>query len=312
MDWSKLFRLARRRHGVVCLADAVRAGGCPRTLHRRATAEGWTLLHPGVWLVPGLSPTPLTRTVAAVLASGEGVATGMSSLWLHGVVDAPPARPELLVPYGTRGQVSGQRVRISRTRWLPDEHWHRQRSIPTAIVERALLELSGRPVSDRTLRHLLIDARHREAVDLEALGALCQEGRAGRPGVPRLLRLLSNPALGTTDSGWEFEVREEVAGLGAPVHAGPFPYRCQDGVLVHLDVALPEHWVCVECDGRAFHSGREPFAADRRRWTQIAREWQLVWVTYDRWQTDRAGVLADVQAAVASADRARPPARPAT
>ena len=313
MGWPELYRLARAQYGVVTIADAVAAGLDPRTLRRRAAAEGWTRLHPGVWMVPGVRPTAVARTLAAVLATEGGVASGYSSLWLHGVVEQAPATPELLVPYGTRGPSAGQAVRVARTRWLPDEHCVRRRSIATTSVERAVLELSGRArVPDRRIRDLVIDGRRGGKLDLGVLERLCAEGRPGRPRLARLGRVLGEPGIGTSDSAWECEVREGVVGLGFDVHPGPFPYRCRDGVLVHLDVAVPGRWVCVECDGRAYHSDRRAFSTDRQRWTQISRDWQIVWVTWDRWMQDRAGVLADVRAACEAADEARPPARPAT
>lgn len=314
MAWSELFERARRRYGVVGVNDAVGVGLTVRSLHRRASAEGWTPLHPGVWLVPGVQPTPMARTAAAVLAAGPGVATGRSSLWLHRALDTPPVVPELLLPYGTRGPSAGQDIRTSRTRWLPDEHTSRRHGIRAVIPERAIFELSARPtreLPDRRLRDLVIDAHRRRKLSLSTLWTMCEDGLAGRRGIPRLLRVLAHPALAGADSGWEVEVRDAVVELGLTVHPGTFPYRCPDGRLVHLDVALPGHWVCVECDGRAFHSGRRPFATDRVRWTQITREWQVVWVTYDRWQDDRAGVLADIRDVVEAADLSRPPARPA-
>lgn len=94
------------------------------------------------------------------------------------------------------------------------------------------------------------------------------------------------------------------------MHPRPFPFRCDDGVVVALDLALPKHWVYLEVDGLEAHTGRRTFEADRRKWTQVVRHWRPVWVTSDRWRTDRGGVLRDLDEAIALADTMRAPAVP--
>lgn len=114
-----------------------------------------------------------------------------------------------------------------------------------------------------------------------------------------------------SDSGWEHEVRADLSSLGLPVHPEPFPYRCEDGVVVELDVAFPGHWVYAECDGRGFHSAAGVFETDRVRWTQVVRHWRPVWITFSRWRYQRGEVLADIRRALDLADPSLTPARPA-
>lgn len=267
------------------------------------------MLHPGAWVVAGVTVTAMARLVGACLAGDCVIASHMSALWVHGVVDRPPKRPQVLVPYGVRGPTGGQAVRVRRTRRLPDDHVCSVEGIRVTTVARTLLDVAG-IVSAKRLRNLVVDARHRAGLDVGELARMRREFGAGRRGMAALDRVLADPAIGIVDSGWEAEVREFLAGLGFRV-VSQFPYRCADGVLVRLDNAIPDLWVCIELDGRAFHSDRQVFATDRMRWNQIGREWTIVWVTYDRWVNDRDGVMRDILGAVAQADASRTPARPA-
>jgi very-short-patch-repair endonuclease len=113
-----------------------------------------------------------------------------------------------------------------------------------------------------------------------------------------------------SDSDTEHDLRRDLIELGYPVHPEPFPFRCDDDVVVHLDLALPAHWVYLEVDGFGTHRTRRVFEADRVKWTQIVRHWQPVWVTASRWEQDRSAVLADLDAAIADADPNRAPAVP--
>lgn len=309
MQWQRLFERARRRHGVVCLADGREFGISSRRMQDRAERDGWFLLHPGVWLVGGIEPTDLSRLTAAVLAGRGAVASHRSALWLHGAVDRAPRMPQILVPYGGRGPTGGQPIEVHRTRRLPEHHVTTAHVIPCTIPARSILDVSG-SVNGRALKNLVVDTRHRAGLSMEELAAMREAFGARRRGMAGLDRVLADPVVGVVDTAWEAEVHEVLTAAGLVV-VSQFPYRCADGVVVRLDNALPGEWVCVETDGRSAHSGQVAFARDRVRWNQIQREWKIVWVTYDRWNDDRAGVMADVMDAVERADPSRPPARPA-
>jgi very-short-patch-repair endonuclease len=48
-----------------------------------------------------------------------------------------------------------------------------------------------------------------------------------------------------------------------------------------LDFAWPQWKVALECDGYEFHSGRESFQGDRRRWSALSRSgWHAGVVTW--------------------------------
>ena len=309
MGWKRLFTIGLERHGVVALDDA-EACGLPRAvLMARAIREGWRPLHPGVYLLPGAPDTPMARLSAAVLWI-DGYAARRSALWLHGVVDQAPVRPQVLVTHRRRG-VAGRHVDMHRSRRLPDDHLTEVAGLAATSVARAVHDLAVGGEHPRRLTALVLEAERRRAMRRGDLAVVRESFGRGCPGLATVDRVLEDLGAMRSDSGWEHRVRSDLRRLGLPVHPAPFPYRCEDGVIVELDVAIPTHWVYLECDGRGFHSATDAWGKDRRKWTQVTRQWRPVWVTYDRWRYERDAVLADVHRAMQLADPGRAPAIPA-
>ena len=308
--WKELFALAAARGGVVAIADADAIEGLSRAMvMRRATREGWTRLHPGVYLLPGVPDGARTRLVAGTLAV-DGYAARRSALWLHGAAERVPVRPQLVVPHRRRGVV-GRAVDQHRSRRLPDGHVTEVDGIPTTTAERAVVDLAAGGEHPRRLTSLVVEGEGRRRLSRARLADVRADLPPGFPGLSTVDRVLADLGALRSDSGWEHEVRSDLARLGFPVHPEPFPYRCEDGVVVHLDVAFPDHWVYGECDGRAFHDGAEAFEVDRVRWTQVVRRWRPVWITWSRWSYERRAVLQDLERALELADPSVAPARPA-
>lgn len=309
MGWPELLEHVRRRRGVVTLADA-RAHDVSRSVvYRRARQEAWTKLHPGVWLVAGAPDTDDARLVAAIAAT-DGVARGQSALWLHGVLPRAPHPPQILVDHARNGSLRRGALDVRRTTTLTDDDVTSVRGFPATTAAFAIVDVApGRGV--RGTRRLVIDAERDGRLQREELVALL--GRLGRgvPGVGVVRAVLEDLGGLRSDSDTEHDLRRDLIELGYPVHPEPFPYRCDDGVVVHLDLALPEHWVYLEVDGFGTHRKRRVFEADRVKWTQIVRHWRPVWVTARRWRNERDRVLRDLDDAIADADPARPPAPPA-
>ena len=183
--------------------------------------------------------------------------------------------------------------------------------IDTTRAARALLDVDpSRGVGD--VVGLVIDALRDGHTTRTELLELYEHLGPRAPGRTRLGRVLAALGGSFSDSTTEHDVRVELTRLGYPVHPGPFPYRCDDGVVVRLDLALPRHWVYLECDGFGAHTRKHVFETDRVKWTQVVRRWRPVWVTADRWRQDRRGVLHDLDEAIRLADPARGPAAPAT
>lgn len=308
MGWPELLQHARDRHGVLTVADAIEHGVSPRALRERALREGWTRLHLGVWLLSSARDTRAARHVAAA-AAVPGWFSGESALWVAGARATAPHPPQLLLPHMRRWRTR-EGIDVRRTRHLPEEDRTTIRGFDATTIARGVADLAQRRSVGR-IRTLVVDLErdgHLERDDLVACHERLPHSTPGRGRLGSVLRELGNLR---SDSDTEHDVRRTLRDLGYPVHPEPFPFRCDDDVVVDLDIALPEYWVYVEVDGFGTHTQRSVFETDRVRWTQILRHWQAVWVTAERWRDARADILGDLDAALALADRTRPPARPA-
>ncbi|MFT4745701.1 MAG: hypothetical protein ACI9AD_001556 [Nitriliruptoraceae bacterium] len=232
---------------------------------------------------------------AAVLAA-DGHAARRSVLWLHDLAPAP-SRPELLVAYGadTRGSHSMQ---VRRSRTIRPAQLTTTRGMSATTLARASIDLAPQ-LRHRKLRNLIVDAKRRGLLTVQDVADVRSTLGRGVSGLPIVDGVLAELNESRSDSGFEHEVRAGLFAAGFPVHPAPYPYRCDDGVTVALDVVIPTHWVHIEVDGRRYHSDRQAFTNDRTKWSQIALRWRIVWVTVDRWNDDRLGIHADIRAAMA-------------
>lgn len=311
--WSELFAVAQRQHGALHLGQAEALGIAGRSLRRRATLEGWHRPHPGVFVVPGAPVTFPTRCSAALLAARpHAIVERWSALHLYGLMDARPTHVDLVVPDGHRAPRL-RRVRSRRSSTLIESDRGEVDGITVTSFPRTLIDLAG--VTDlpylrgRALAGLQRGlATPRDLADrLQRIGPVL-----GRQKVRRIVEGLERHQ---PDSGFEHDVRTylDTHGFGDEMHPTPFPFRCPDGVVVHLDVAMPRWWLALECDSIRWHGTGRAFDTDRLRWSQIqAGGWRIIWVTGRRFREDPGSVLAEIEAHIAAADPTRTPAVPAT
>lgn len=306
MGWTELLEQCRDRHGVVSLACGTECDVSEAALRGRARRERWPNPHRGTWVVPPARDTRAARHVAAGMVV-PGPFRGASALYVHGTGRPAPDPPQLLLPHGFRHRTRDG-IDVRRTRHLPEEDVTDVRAHPTTTVARAVADLAATWSVPR-LRSLVLDLErdgHLRHEDLSACHGRLPRGFRGRGRVGLVVEELQGLR---SDSDTEHEIRRDLLMLGYPVHPEPFPFRCDDDVVVRLDLALPAHWVYLEVDGRGVHL-TTAFETDRIKWNQVVRQWRPVWVTAERWRRDRAGVLADLDAAIALADISRPPATP--
>lgn len=305
MGWPELFSFARDRHCVVTVGDAIAHEVSEGALRRRATSDGWPLLFPGVWLIAGAAETDRARLLAATLAY-SGHAAVESAMWLHGLREDAPRTPHVLVEHARHG-TRRTGVEVRRTRTLRDGDLVEVDGISATDIVRTLIDIAPRRTR-RRLRGHVIDAERDGLLERGQLATRLESLRRGVPALGRIRGVVADLSGLTSDSDTEHDVRRALIDLGYPVHPAPFPFRCDDDVTVELDLALPQYWVYLEMDGFGTHTRRSVFEGDRRKWTQLVRQWRPVWVTAERWRLDRDGVLADLDAAIADADPTRPAA----
>ena len=312
MAWDEVFAFAQReQHGALGIRDGEPFGVSAAALRTKADREGWPRPCRGAVLLPGADPDAVRTRVAAALRSigGEVWAGRRTAAYLHGMTDRAPRQLELVVPHGRR----------ATHRWDP-RPWRSRTVYPFMVTEVDGLALTtpARTIIDCAavlgvgpLQDLAIDAARQRPDLLREVRELADWLRERGHRVPqgrRLDRILARLDHERPESGLELRTRRLLRPHGFPLQPRPFPFRCPDGVVIHLDVAIPWAWFALECDGFAFHNSREAFGIDRLRWSQAQRGgWRISWVDHRRLQDDPDSIIEEVREVLATADPDRPP-----
>lgn len=151
--------------------------------------------------------------------------------------------------------------------------------------------------SPEVARNLLDHSLQLHQIEPAELMAVVQN-RRGRNGV-RQLQTLADLAREGTHSHGERELRSVLK------HAnlrGWIPnYRLIEGgrILAELDFALPHLKICLEVDGRAFHSDPLSFRRDRERQNElVVRGWLVLRFTWEQITKDPQRVVETIRAAI--------------
>jgi hypothetical protein len=272
MAWLDLFTHGATHGGIIGRGCAVSADVTPRTLRRRAEREGWGCPFPGTYLLPGIRPSGLTRTVAAALWAGDHAAiTGASALALHGLLRTPPSTAELLVA-SDRRPISHPRIRTRWTSRLPSGAVQRLHGVRVADPARSLADHAATASPDH-LRRIGLDAWARGILTAETVDRELR-ARARFPGRTAYRQLRMDLLSDGSESGFEFDTRARLAALGLVPDT-------EQAVLItptgsrRLDIAFRDRGVGIECLGFAYHSNPEDLERDAVRSNAIA--------TLDRW-----------------------------
>jgi hypothetical protein len=317
MDWNALAALGESRHGVVILRDAPRLGLSPKALSEFGRRQGLQRPYPSVLLMPGAPHTFAQCCAIAVgAAGGERVLVSRrAAAHLHGVERDPPATIELVVP-GDRHvsladlalPVAAHHVTVWRSSTLLRADAGVADRIPVTVPARTAIDLAAVLTLDE-LRAFVIDARQRRLVTLADIRRLHDRipRYRGRGNVARVLRDLDEA---TCDSMLEWDFRRDAKARGFRPYPKPFPWRCSDSRLIHIDVAFPEAWVACECNGLGAHSRRSHLTIQHKRQNRaVADGWRPFLIDWTRLKFDPDGLFGDLAALLATPVD-RPPARP--
>jgi very-short-patch-repair endonuclease len=278
MDFLQaLIALASRGGGLVSRADVATAGLDPRRLTdlvRQGVAARIAL---GVYAIgralPGaIEPAAIARAWNVILSYESAAA------WYGIDLPAPVDQLHVTAPR-------------SRGRWADRVRGVR---LHRAAVARSDIVLVRGTRLTSPLRTALDIARHRgvsEAVaivdsfmraghfsqDEFVLAAACAQG----PGRLRI-QLVASLVDGASGSILESLTRVLLWRNDLPVPRSQFSFRSRrTGWVGYIDFAWPDQRVLLECDGYEYHSTKEPFQKDRRRWSAVSAErWWLGVVTW--------------------------------
>lgn len=243
------------------LAELAAEGVPPSTVRNRVRTGRYRRVLPGV--IATAEPDLLALCYAATRWQPRAVLSHQTAAWLWGMAPAPEL-VEATVP---------RQVSVRPPEWL---RLHRRALRPgwvttyrTMVIltpERALVDVLG--AVSPVLAEDLIDDAPAHGVNLTSARIILAQG-CGRRGAPAARRALDGAAHGA-ESYPERVLGRELRRRGTTLQANRRVgrYRCDFVDVVSRTI--------VEIDGRAHHSGREVFAADRRRQNELLLDGWLV------------------------------------
>jgi very-short-patch-repair endonuclease len=245
--------LARGSHGVVCRADAVRAGVTRNELEERLASGALIRVHRGVFRVGHAAPSLEARYVAAVKACGpRALLSGRAAAHLYGLLKGTPPSPEVLT--STHRRVAG--VITRRTRHPDPRDATTYRGIPATTIPRTLVDLAAlldeeqlaRAVHEAEIRRVKPDAIERVL-----------DRRHNWPGARKLRRVIWGE-VPLSLSRLEFSFIAVVRRARLPV---PETNRKVGGH--YVDCRWPAQRLTVELDSYRYHGSRHAYEQDRER-----------------------------------------------
>lgn len=246
------------------------------------------LLHRGVYAVGHRAVGHQGHLLAAALATG-GVLSHRSAAALWGLTRTSPAVLDLTVPTRRR-DLPG--LRLHHACLPPDERTTRA-GIPVTTPPRTLLDLAALLPPERLKRAVAQGEILRLTDALSVPDLLARH--PGRRGATTL-RAALHQAPQKTRSELEDRFLSLVARHGLP---RPDTNATRSGY--ELDAVWAAHRLVVELDGRAAHSTRLAFEADRERDRRLAvAGWHVVRVTWRQLTRDTARVMDDLRALLES------------
>ena len=302
MGEQRVLRRMKRQYGIVSREQALADGLTESQIKYRLRTGKWTTEARGVYRHAAVSPTALSRLLAACLAH-NALASHRSAAALFGIDGYTLDRVEIVVPPRRSLAVNGVTVHESTQMKLARRT--ERRGIPCTGLSRTVLDLAAvvsRKRLDRTIDAVLRDRQLRPS---DLYGVLASHARRGRAGCGAL-RASLEARLGDDPvplSEWSRMVQDLLvdAGLGPP----RLEYRiCRaDGSLMaQVDLAYPGHRLAIELDSVRYHLNRESFVSDpRRRNRLMVAGWNVLTFTWDDYINRPADLCSTVAATLDSA-----------
>ena len=269
--------LAEQQFGVFARRQASNAGLSEYAQTRRLMAGRWEQVFPGVFRLPGSTPTGRQKAMAAVLWGGDASAIShITAARLLRITATPVGRVHLTVPYGCGLRATDLAIHHSlafATRDLVVVDGIRCTSATRTIVDCAAL------LGDEALEEAFEQARRMGLTSVTALTRRSDDlcGR-GRPGSAAVRRLLATQTPGSAALESRLEVKLARLLRKSPL---PTPERQVPVGRFRLDFGWPSRRIGCECDGFEHHGSRLAWKRDRSRLAEIEHAgWRVVHVTW--------------------------------
>ena len=281
----------RQQHGLISRRQALEAGMTVDQVAWRLKTGRWVRAGKGVYRHAASASTPLSRLLAACLASG-GVASHRSAAALHGIDGYQLDRIEVVVPWKRTPVTKG--FVLHRTTQMPLTRPVTRNGILCTWVGRTVLDVAS-VVSRERLEHTIDAVLRQGLLRLEDMYAvLVSHSRQGRTGCGPFRDALEERRGDDAVplSAWSRMVSDLLVDYGLARPALEFQIRDPSGEFVaQVDLAYPDHRVAIELDSKRWHLNRVSFERDPRRrnaWTVIG--WTVLTFTWSDY-VDRPGQL---------------------
>jgi very-short-patch-repair endonuclease len=296
----EIARLAATQYGVFTRDQAREVGMSDKSIDRRLASQEWKPLYKGVYRTPAVAPSWHQNLMAAFLWAGRDAVVShraAAALWeLKGI---EPGAIEVTVDRARRAPADG--VILHRSQKLPACDRTVVGIFHTTSVSRTLIDLSS-TLPEEILEEALDDALCRGLTSVRRLrwriGELAGSGRRGA----RLFRkLLDSRAPGSraAESDLETRVFRLLVSSGLPTPTRQYEIRDRGRILLRVDLAYPDHFVAIECDGYRYHSGRKAWQKDLNRRNILAtRGWKVLHVTWEDLRLRPREIVQEVRTAL--------------
>lgn len=290
-----LLRWLSRHHGVLTLEEARRLGiseGVVAGLVRRGRLER---RHAGVYVERPPREAPFRVEAAAALAAAgpHGALSHRSAAWGWGLLSTTPARPELLVPYGSGSGFKDVIVHRSR----PPFRSQSKDGLRLTEPARTVLDIAA--TSPNLLTAVVDKAVAERIVRLTDLELVAKAVRnASSRGAPALRRHLA--ARGYVGAPAPSVLESHMARLFVQWNL-PRPeveLVAGESGEYRLDFAYPKIRLAIEVDGYAWHWDPDRMAADLARRNRLINQgWRILTFTWKQVLEHPDEVIAEILAA---------------
>ena len=278
--FGKLAHLSSTTVGAFRGRDAVELGVTRDQLTALLRAGVITRELPDTYRVTAVSRSSEQRLHAALLWAGEGAAAaGRSAGEVFGLEGVRARVPEIAVLRTSRMRHDDVIVHRGLNRHAL--MLRRCRGVPVTGPEPTLLAL-GASLDAEAFEIACEDARRRRLTSVPALHAyLARFGRAGRPGIGPLRRLLRDlDPTHAARSALEVKTRRLLAVNGLSHFVREFPLEWR-GRTYLFDFAFERERTVLETNGRRWHDDAVDYEYDNEKWSVPGRHgYRLVLATW--------------------------------
>jgi Transcriptional regulator, AbiEi antitoxin/Protein of unknown function (DUF559) len=253
--------------GVITLTAARNAGLSQAQCARRVKAGIWIRLHPGVFVVNGVPDALVAKRFGAVLGTTcASVCSHDTAALIHGLTKAVDKAKVHVLQERTSSHTKLKGVIRHKSKFFLLDDFTLIGKLPVTNASRTICDIAER-FDQRTLGKMVDHAERTKLLTIEQLqrtSTRLQEA-PGR-GVDVLRAVLADRGADWDPgaSSLEAEVISMLSKSGLPMPRIGFAITL-GGIRFHLDLAWPEHRVCVELDSWRYHQNRTAFDDDRKR-----------------------------------------------